>query len=125
MEKRMATEPYYIYKAIIRSIYDGDTITVDIDVGFGDWKTKRQLRLYGIDAPELRGVERPEGLKARDWIRSQLPVGTEFILETVKAKDGSDSTEKYGRYLAVIYKDGVNMNLAMIEAGHAIPYMVD
>ena len=86
----------YEYNATVEKIYDGDTITVTIQLGFGVFKTER-LRLKGIDAPELRGDERPFGLVSRDRLR-ELILGQEIIVKTFKDKKG-----KYGRYIADIY----------------------
>ena len=58
----------YLYKAKITKVYDGDTCTAIIDFGFHIQQTMR-LRLAEIDAPEIRGKERPDGLKARDFLR--------------------------------------------------------
>lgn len=108
----------FIYNAIVSSIYDGDTLRVDIDCGFNVWLHNEPLRLYGLDAPELRQPEREEGLAARNWLREQIPVGTEILIETLK-----DKKEKYGRYLAIIYKkDGTNINELMVNLGYAVPY---
>ena len=60
----MIPEPYE-YNAIVTKVYDGDTITVDIDLGLGVWLKKQTIRLYGINTPELRGDEREEGLESR------------------------------------------------------------
>ncbi len=86
----------YEYNATVEKIYDGDTITVSIQLGFGVYKTER-LRLKGINAPELRGDERPFGLVSRDRLR-ELILGQEIIVKTFKDKKG-----KYGRYIADIY----------------------
>ena len=51
----------YIYKAEVVSVYDGDTITVDIDLGFNVVLRKQKIRLGGINTPEIRGEEREEG----------------------------------------------------------------
>ena len=92
----------YIYKARVVSVYDGDTITVDIDLGLSTWLHGSSIRLFGIDTPELRGEERSAGLAARDHLRSLLPANTPIILRTIK-----DHTEKYGRYLGIIhFEDG-------------------
>lgn len=103
----------YIYKAIVVSVYDGDTIRVDIDLGFGIWKKNEPIRLYGIDAPEIRGSERVEGLKSRDWLRTII-LNCEFEIKTFKDKKG-----KYGRYLAEILKDGENINHRLVNEGLA------
>ena len=60
----------YLYKAKITKVYDGDTCTAIIDFGFHIQQTMR-LRLAEIDAPEIRGKERPDGLKARDFLRQE------------------------------------------------------
>lgn len=113
------TSPAYTYRATVVSIYDGDTWTVDIDCGFGIWLREQKLRLYGVDTPELRGDEREAGIVARDWCRDLAPEGTNIILETMK-----DKTGKYGRWLAVIWLDAldVSVNTALIQNGHAQPY---
>lgn len=86
----------YLYKAIICDVYDGDTVTAEIDLGF-DIKMKRKLRLMGINAPEVRGKERELGLKSRDRLR-ELVLDKQVVVQTVK-----DKTGKYGRYLAFIH----------------------
>ena len=96
----------YEYKAIVASIYDGDTIRVNIDLGFNTWMNNESIRLYGIDAPELRGVERAEGLITRDELIKLIPIGSTITLKTIK-----DSKEKYGRYLGIILSEnGINVN---------------
>lgn len=108
----------YRYENItINSIYDADTLTVTLHIGFKiDFTTK--LRLYGINAWELRGEEREKGLIARDWLRERLK-GEEVVIETMKDKKG-----KYGRYIAILFVDGVNINDELVEKGHAVRYMV-
>lgn len=90
----------YEYKAKVIKIYDGDTITVDIDCGFNLWKKKEKLRLANINAPEVRGKEKKEGIKSRDWVRGKLPLGSDITIRTEKDKKG-----KYGRYIATIFYD--------------------
>lgn len=116
-------EPLYTYRALIRSIYDGDTIRANIDLGCSTWRHNEPLRLYGLDAPELRGIERPLGLAARDALAATIPPGASVVIRTFK-----DKREKFGRYLAVIYAETepgnwINVNEWMIAAGHAVPYM--
>lgn len=100
------------------AVYDGDTCTVDIDLGMFTWIRGEKLRLCRINAPELRGPERPTGIPARDHLR-KLILGKNVILQTIK-----DCKGKYGRYLAEIWieKKGakpLNVNDAMVAAGHA------
>ena len=112
------TKPAFTYRASIRSIYDGDTIRADLDLGFGTWIKNQPLRLYGIDTAEVRGPEREAGLVAKRWLEARTPPGTPVIVETIK-----DRTGKYGRYLAVIWHEDVNLNEALIKEGLAETYL--
>jgi micrococcal nuclease len=109
----------YEYRAIVRSVYDGDGIRADIDCGFNVLIKNERFRLYGINAPELRGETLIEARKSRDWLLQQIPIGTEIIVKTLK-----DKKEKYGRYLAIIYLNGRNLNEEMIANGLAVPYIL-
>lgn len=90
----------YEYRAIVTAVYDADTITVTIDLGFKAELRGVKLRLFGINAPEVRGKEREAGLKARDWLR-------ERILDKevrIKSHDGKAlGVGKYGRWLAEVF----------------------
>jgi len=116
------TKSLYHYKAIITDIYDADTVTVDISLGCGIWLHDRKLRLFGINAPEMRGKEKPQGIISRDWLRSQVKVlPAEVMIETIK----KDKTGKFGRLLAVIYKqdrtgEWINLNKFMVTLGYAV-----
>ncbi len=112
-------KPNYTYRAIVSSIYDGDTIRVSLDLGFDTWIHNESIRLAGINAPEISGIERPEGIKSRDWLREKLPVGTPITVKTYR-----DKKEKYGRYLADIYLEDTNLNLEMITLGLAEKYIL-
>ena len=109
----------YYYRARVKSVYDGDTCTVDIDLGLRVWLKGEKLRLYGINAPELRGSERPEGLKSRDYLRSLID-GQDIRIETHRDKRG-----KYGRYLASIFiqqnsGNWLNVNEELVQKGFAV-----
>lgn len=112
----------YEYRALVaedRDVYDGDTITVDVDLGFHIWAKDEKIRLVGIDTPEVRGPERPEGLKSRDWLRERI-AGKEIILRTQKAGTGKG---KYGRWLGEIFLPGeaVSLNQQLVDLGLAEP----
>jgi micrococcal nuclease len=94
----------YEYKARVVSAYDADTIRADIDLGFNMWMLNAELRLNRINAPEMKGEQRPMGLAARNYMLTLIPVGATVFLRTQK-----DATEKYGRYLADIYPLGFDM----------------
>lgn len=108
----------FTYRAIVTSVYDADTITVDVDLGFRAWLRGVKVRLYGIDAPEMRGPERPDGITSRDWLREQI-LGREIVMRTYK-----DRTGKYGRWLATLYRsesDETSINQELINLGLAQP----
>ena len=109
-------KPAYTYTAVVTECYDGDTITVDFDLGLHVWLTDVKLRLYGINTPELRGEEREAGIAARDYLRTRIR-GKRVIIETIK-----DKTGKYGRYLAKVWFLGANINQELIDEGHADKY---
>ena len=104
----------YRYKAIITDVYDGDTVTADIDLGFGIWMRDQKLRLHRINAPEVRGPQRNEGLKSRDWLRNEV-LDKHVKIETRKSQDKG----KYGRWLVTIWHEGLNVNLEIVRQGFA------
>jgi len=110
-------EPFYTYKAEFVDNYDGDTVTMDIDLGLNVWVRDQKLRLYGIDTPELRGSDREFGLEVRDYVKSRLEGAETILVETHK-----DSTGKYGRWLATIYADGINLNEELVLMDFAKVY---
>ena len=99
---------------------DGDTIEVTIDLGCKVFKVER-VRLAGINAPELYGVGSAAGKAARDWLFLQLHAAKEVTIATTKGA----FYDKYGRYLAVVFADGRNLNEALLAAGHATRYVAD
>lgn len=93
----------YNYKAKVVGVYDGDSVTLDIDLGFKIWMRNQKVRLYGIDTPEIRGEERPDGLVAKDRLK-ELILDKEVMITSYRDKSG-----KYGRWLVTIFlKDQSN-----------------
>jgi micrococcal nuclease len=114
----MINTSLYHYRAVVQSVYDGDTCTVDIDLGLHSWLHSEKIRLYRINAPEVRGSERQAGLLSRDFLRSQID-GKPVLVQTIKDKKG-----KYGRYLGEIWLadpsgDLTNVNDMMVNEGFA------
>ena len=108
----------YFYNGIVKSIYDGDTIRIDVDLGFDTVIHNMKPRLSGIDTPEIRGDERPLGLIAKEFVVERIPVGSTIQIMTEK-----DATGKYGRYLATIFYDvGRNLNEELVASGNAEIY---
>ena len=114
----------YEYRCKIVKIIDGDTVDVDIDLGFGVWMHKERIRLYGIDTPESRTRDLDEkkyGLIAKSWIEKFMPPGSTQTLITQKDKSG-----KFGRILGKFrVNDGsydIILNDWMISNHHAVAY---
>ena len=106
----------YEYRAFVRKVYDGDTVTVDIDLGFDVVLKDQKIRLTKINAPEVRGDQRPEGLKSRDALRDKI--GNKWIrIKTQKDKKG-----KYGRWLGELWLDDECVNDWLLKEGYAKEY---
>ena len=116
----------YEYNCKIVRVVDGDTVDVDIDLGFGMWMHKERIRLHGIDTPESRTRDLEEkkfGLLAKDQVEHFLPKGSIQTLVTVR-----DKTGKYGRILGTfkiedhLWPSPTTLNGWMIRHHHAAPY---
>ena len=110
----------YEYKCTIDRVVDGDTIDATIDLGFSVLY-KSRVRLYGIDTPESRTRDKDEkarGLLAKKFLQEQIDSGDSICLQT-KMKD---SRGKFGRVLASVIVDDVNINELMVEKNHAVTY---
>ena len=108
------------YKAKIKRIVDGDTVDVDIDLGFGMILSKQRIRLYGIDTPETRTRDKEEkfyGKLAAKFLKDQCKKSSSITLRTHMDKKG-----KFGRILGEIIVEGVNINKLMIEEHMAVEY---
>lgn len=106
----------YIYTGYVVSVYDGDTITVNIDLGFNIIMKNQKIRLNGIDAPELKGVEKIPGQASKNWLVEKL-LNKNITLKTYK-----DKKEKYGRWLADVYVEELFINEQLIIEGLATKY---
>ena len=113
-------EALFHYQAKVTKVVDGDTMHLDIDLGFFTWQRNVIVRLYGVNTPEIRGAERPEGLRVKDIVTSELLNKT----ITIRSFKGNDS-DKYGRWLVYIFLDGANYNQSLIDRGLAVAYMTD
>jgi micrococcal nuclease len=107
----------------VTGVVDGDTIDVDIDLGFNISYSQR-VRLAGIDTPESRTTDKFEktlGLESKEYLKTKLKDAKDVIIKTQKP----DSSEKYGRILGWLYVDGAtkSINEQMIEDGYAWGYM--
>ena len=112
----------YRVKKLI-NVIDGDTIDVDIDLGF-DISLLRRVRMAGIDTPESRTTDKAEkvlGLEAKEYLKKMMKDAKTIAIKT----ELPDSSEKYGRILGWVYIDGAtkSINERMIEDGYAWGYM--
>ena len=114
----------YEYRAKLTKVVDGDTVDVDIDLGFGVWLKDERVRIMGIDTPESRTrdkVEKVFGLASKYRLKDLL--AKDCTLKTFAAKDGEDMKCKFGRILGdFIAPDGRMITEIMIEEGHAVRY---
>jgi len=107
----------YRYRAIITKVYDGDTVTADIDLGMQMWMKGVKLRLLGIDAPEIRSkdlAEKAAAIQARERLKD-LILGKEVFLETKKRG-------KYGRWLVTIIINDCDVKDILLEEGLVSEY---
>ena len=112
---------YYVKK--VSKVVDGDTIDVDIDLGF-DISFSSRVRLAGIDTPESRTSDKMEktlGLESKEYLKKAIDASKVVVIKTEKM----DSSEKYGRILGWVFLDGseVSINQKMIDDGYAWGYM--
>ena len=108
------------YKCKILRVVDGDTVDVDIDLGFGIWMHKERVRLLGIDTPESRTRDKEEkkfGLLSKEYVKSHYPVGSMAILRTHK-----DKTGKFGRILGELVWEDSTINKIMVDEHYAVLY---
>jgi micrococcal nuclease len=114
----------YEYKANVLRVVDGDTVDVDIDLGFGVVLANERVRIMGIDTPESRTSDKVEkifGLAAKARLKQLL--GKTAVLKTQVSKNGEDMKGKFGRILGdFIAPDGRMVTEIMIEEGHCVPY---
>ena len=114
----------YEYRCTVVKIIDGDTVDVDIDLGFGVWMKKQRIRLYGIDTPESRTrdlEEKKYGLAAKAYLTGMLDDEAGITLKTHKDAEG-----KFGRILGELWRNtdfaDKSINQYLIDKHHAVEY---
>jgi len=114
----------YEYKCKILKVVDGDTVDIDLDLGFGVWLRNERVRLAGIDTPESRtsdAIEKVFGQAAKDRLNSLL--GAEAILISRISKSGDNVKGKFGRIIGNFKtKDGEVIADILMNEGHAVAY---
>lgn len=116
----------YTYKCQFVDNYDGDSVTLNVDLGLKTWRMNEKCRMFAVDTPELRGEQKAFGELVRDklsdLIKSFLDDGYELLVETHRDKDG-----KFGRLLVTLHlvhheKVGINVNNWLVENKYAVSY---
>jgi micrococcal nuclease len=116
------------YDVVLLKCVDGDTVDVDIDLGFGIWLKDERVRIMGIDTPESRTrdkVEKLFGTAAKERLKELLEHGGKLI--TTENKHGEDMKGKFGRILGDFYVERYEgkrekVTDIMIEEGHCVAY---
>lgn len=115
----------YYYVAQVTAVYDGDTITVDLDLGLGLWRHAQTIRLWRVNTPEVKGPEKERGFQVRDFVRN-LILDKPILLRTILDLRGQDRTEKFGRLLGEVLLEGetgelINLNDLLLAQGMGLP----
>ena len=113
----------WTYRCKLKKVIDGDTVDVDIDLGFGIWQMNERVRIMGIDTPESRTrnkIEKKFGLAAKARLKSLL--GPKPVLQTTISKKGEDMKGKFGRVLGDFIVNGKQVSQIMCKEGHAVAY---
>lgn len=114
----------YEYRCKVIHVVDGDTVDVDIDLGFGVWLTDERVRLHGVDTPESRTrdlEEKKYGLAAKEFVKGFCDDDW-MVLKTEKY----DAKGKFGRIMGKLYRttnySDKSLNEYLVEKHHAVPY---
>ena len=116
VQQSASSTPVHAYNAHVVRVVDGDTIRCDVSLGWGVWLQDQSVRLRGIDAPEMRGDERPAGIASRNALTELLDY------RTVTLRTDGDKRGKYGRMIVDVWVGQVNANDWMVANGHAEIY---
>jgi len=113
----------YQYKCRINKVLDGDTVDIDLDLGFNIVLANQRVRMAGIDTPESRTTDKEEktrGMLSKKKLVEKLPIGSWQKINTMKSDNNDD---KFGRILGeFILEDGINVNQWMIDSNYAVLY---
>ena len=116
----------YEYKCKVRKVVDGDTVDIDIDLGFGVWLNDERVRIMGIDTPESRTSDKIEkifGLAAKERVKHLLGESP-VLISKVKGDGNEEMRGKFGRILGDFrLEDGNTLTSKLMAEGHAVAYM--
>ena len=113
----------YQYSCKVNKVLDGDTVDIDLDLGFNIVLANQRVRMAGVDTPESRTSnkeEKPRGLLSKKKLSEKLPAGSWVKINTLKPDNNDD---KFGRILGeFILDDGTNVNRWLIDNNYAVTY---
>jgi micrococcal nuclease len=113
-------QPNYFYLVELIKVVDGDTLTLNVDLGFRT-SVVQKFRLYGINAPEVVGESRPSGLASSVHLGKLVTDVGQLTIQSYK-----NPLDKYGRWLVTVYDgQGNDINRQMVKDGFAVNYMFD
>ena len=115
----------YEYKCKIRKVVDGDTVDIDIDLGFGIWLNDERVRIMGIDTPESRTsdpIEKIFGMAAKERVQHLLS-NESVLISKVKGDGNEEMRGKFGRILGDFRTpQGDLLTSKLMAEGHAVAY---
>ncbi len=106
------------WKIDVKSVYDGDTITADIDLGLGVILVDQKIRLLYIDAPEIKGLFKNKGNKSKEYLTGLLKNQEVYLSLDSKEKE----RDSFGRILGILRIKDLIINNRMVEDGYAVLY---
>jgi micrococcal nuclease len=122
-------EPF-AYRVTVLRVVDGDTLDVDIDLGFSMSLMGQRLRLLRVNTPERKGKTKTAGdaawRYAKEWLRSH----TDIMIRSRKREPGHGEKDSFGRYLVEVFGDNESgkqecLNDDLLDSGNAVPFRED
>ena len=119
-------EPF-VYRVTLLRVVDGDTLDVDIDLGFSMKLTGQRLRLLRVNTPERKGKTKTAGDAAWRFAKDWLGSHNNLLIRSRKIEPGHGEKDSFGRYLVEVFGDNeygeqVCLNSALLDSGHAVPF---
>ena len=119
-------EPF-VYRVTVVKVVDGDTLDVDIDLGFSMQLTGQRLRLLWVNTPERKGATKKAGDAAWRFATKWLGSHSNIMIRSRKREPGHAVEDSFGRYLVEVFGDNDQgeqecLNAALLDSGNAVPF---
>jgi len=118
------------YHAKVVEVVDGDTIVIDIDLGFDIKLSNQKVRLLGVDTPESRTSDKIEklfGNASKDFVKKFIKECEDQVIIRTHISDDVDANgrEKFGRLLGEIVNPKTRkiLNEELISNNYAVKYL--